>query len=239
MRRLLFRVADWYFRIPVGDELYRHVFAPLSISKRKGVLVDRFWNLDSTRPDMIEGSVAWSRLLPTSALVHGYGCKRAQVRNDRLKEREKFNPQNRSVYCGVYAFSAFSVRNLPRVANCPEILSANVVYKIEEGDIAHAALAVRIVDGVADVEEVKTIIVDRLWRAARGPTKHVCDCDREIVDHPSDWIKDASSGDAVIDPPFLQRWIQNIRFRVESRVLDILERKNFHEHQAENYLAGW
>ncbi len=219
--------------------LYRHAFAPVAVSKKKGLMPAKFWHLDATNPTIIEGSIAWSRLLPNTTLVHRYGCQRAEARNNRSKETGKFRPNNRQVYCGVYSFPAGAVRKLPGIESCSEIVGANVVYKIEEGDIAHAALVVRISPNTVNVEEIKTIIHDRLWRATGGPAKHVCDCDKDVPEHPSNFLDTAGSGlPAETQRGFVAQLARDIRFLVESGMLNALERRKYPAYQADHYLSG-
>jgi hypothetical protein len=62
--------------------------------------------------------------------------------------------------------------------------AAGVNHFIEYGEIAHAELRFILKPGITDKEGAKTAIVDQLWRACSGPLEFICECDREIADHP-------------------------------------------------------
>jgi hypothetical protein len=138
------------------------------------------------RDGSIEASLAWERYVPTTELIHGYGCRLASGINARKQAEGKTRAKNRHVYCGAYELKANAIRALAATEGLTEILSADVVHQIEHGEIAHTALRIILKpDAAVDVEGTKTAILDRLWNAFSGPLKHICNEDKDIREHPN------------------------------------------------------
>jgi hypothetical protein len=225
-------------KIPGGDELYRHAVHPAFLSKKQ-FAIGKFWNFGDTSGTVIEASLIWRRFAPVWQYVHSSGCDLAAARNARQNAKGSLTPKNRSAYCGAYGLKAKAIRNLSRIEGYPEVVGAQVVHKVEDTDIAHAALLFRIDANTTNVEDVKTAIFDRLWRSTRGPAKHVCECDTDIQPHPSEKLDLAPGGNyepAIL--PFAD-WFRRIRFRVESRLLKAFLDRDFASYQQSTYLGSW
>jgi hypothetical protein len=186
--------------IPSGDNLFRSAVFPLSFrNKGRSFHAANFMRLYSDSPGLIEASVIWERYAPNLECVHAFGCRLAARMNNAGGAAGK--PDAKRVYCGAYRFKARDVRTLFGNRQLPEIANANVCHAIEDGEIAHASLEIRLVDGVAGdaIEAVKTAIVDRLWHASLGPTRHACGVDWGLDPHPSNKLPDAPGGPYVDD----------------------------------------
>ena len=184
------------FLVPDDNNLFRHSVHPTSF-KGNNFAPEKHLKLNDVNGDerLIEASVAWQRYLPTTEHVHLYGCKLAFKRNEKARNNGKFKEKSRQVYCGAYQIKAHAVRSI--INELPEILNADVLHQIEDGEIAHIALLFRLEVGDFDVEAIKTAIIDRLCNASCGPLRHVCDCDRDLADHPSSKLPDAPMGGSV------------------------------------------
>jgi hypothetical protein len=116
--------------------------------------------------------------------------------NEKERETGKFKEKTRRIYCGAYELKAKAVFALAMADGLNEILSADVLHQVEDGEISHAALRIVLKsDSVSNVEGTKTAIIDRLWNACSGPLRHICDCDRDVADHPSSNLVAAPGGD--------------------------------------------
>ena len=161
------------FLVPDDNNLFRHSVHPTSF-KGNNFAPEKHLKLNDVNGDerLIEASVAWQRYLPTTEHVHLYGCKLAFKRNEKARNNGKFKEKSRQVYCGAYQIKAHAVRS--------------IINELPEMDV-----------GDFDVEAIKTAIIDRLWNASCGPLRHVCDCDRDLADHPSSKLPDAPMGGSV------------------------------------------
>jgi hypothetical protein len=168
-----------------GDSLFRQSIHPLSFKGKAFAWAKCLMFYDE--PDgLLLASLTWERYLPTTEAVHGYGCRLALRMNEKKRAAGKLKDGNRNVYCGAYQLKGRAIRALATAEGLNEVLSADVVHHVEEGEIAHADLRVVLKPGGApDIEGTKTAILDRLWNACSGPMKHICDCDRNIPEHPS------------------------------------------------------
>ncbi len=171
--------------IPDGDSLFRQSIHPLSF-KGKAFAWAKCLMLYDEPDGSLLASLTWERYLPTTEAVHDYGCRLAFRMNERKRIAGKLTDKNRNVYCGAYQMKGRAIRALVTVEGLNEVLSADVVHHVEEGEIAHADLRIVLKSGgVPDIEGTKTAILDRLWNASSGPMKHACDCDKNIAEHPS------------------------------------------------------
>jgi hypothetical protein len=170
-------------RIPDEDSLFRHSIYPVSF-KRDVFAVGKLWNLVVQSDGSLLGSLVWQRYAPREKHIHRHGCRLALRRNEGKRHEGTFKETNRQVYCGAYRISARSVRSLAS-DQLSGVLSAEVIHHIEDGEIAHSDLRVRLNQVPFDTEGTKTAILDRLWNACSGPMKHVCDSDWDISSHPN------------------------------------------------------
>ena len=180
--------------IPDVDSLFRHSVFPLSF--KGGVFAaEKFIKLYDHADGSLLASLAWERYVPTEDLVHGYGCRLASGINKKKQAAGKLTNKNRHVYCGAYQLTGEAIRALAASGGLDEILSADVVHHIEEGELAHTDLRIVLKPRVGlNIEGTKTMILDRLWNVCFGPLKHICDCDKDIAVHPSSSLIDAPAG---------------------------------------------
>ena len=203
--------------IPDGDSLFRHSIKPVSFKGKTFApqkLIALFGNAE-----VVQTSLAWQRYVPTTELVHSYGCRLALRRNDERKAEGTFKEKNRQVYCGAYQIKAVSIRALVGAEGLKEVVTVEVFHHVEEGEIAHTDLTIILnaKEGF-DVEGTKTAIVDRLWNACSGPLLHVCDCDDDLAPHPSSELITAPGGPYRDDRhDFLRLW-SIMRFRLYERL---------------------
>ena len=136
---------------------------------------------NDTNPRFIEASFVWERYAPLMSYVHAYGCRNSKRRNQQRGSR------SRDVYCGSYQLLASAIRGLENTTGLPEVATADVIHCIENNEIAHASLQIRLRDTVPedDLEGVKTAIVDRIWNCSRGPLRHACSGDKDLKPHPN------------------------------------------------------
>jgi hypothetical protein len=198
-------------RVGDRDSLFRHCIYPISV-KKTGLVLEKMWFFEAGVDGLLHGSLAWDRYLPTSKYVHGYGCRLAAGINERKKAAGKLNERNRHYYCGAYSLSGEAVRALATTPEIDEIVFADVVHLIEQGEIAHTDFRVRLKSGTANVEATKTAIIDRLWNACSGPLTHVCDCDKNILEHQSSNLPTAPIGDFIDSRSWLTRRWCLVRF---------------------------
>jgi hypothetical protein len=180
-------------RIADGDTLFRHSIHPVSFKGRVFVWEKCLHLVD--RPDGFLGSLAWERYLPTSELIHEYGCRLALRRNQKKRAEGRYKDKDRQIYCGAYQLRRRAIRNLGSADGLDEILYADAVHRIEEGEIAHTDLLIvlRPVENLHP-EGTKTAILDRLWNASSGPLRHTCDYDQDIPEHPKLRLATAPAG---------------------------------------------
>jgi hypothetical protein len=199
-------------RIPDGDNLFRFCTHPISFKGKTFEYGKAIWL--SEYPDRsLLTSLSWERFAPTAKLLHACGCRLALGINEKAKAKNKYKDKNKSIYCGAYQLRASAVRALPNAIGDVEF--ADVFHQIENGEIAHAALKIVLVPRHGlDIENTKTAIVDRLWNACGGPLRHVCECDREIHQHPSASLITAPGGAYVDTRSHISRFWSFIRYQV-------------------------
>jgi hypothetical protein len=169
-----------------GDSLFRQSVHPVSFRGGKAFAWAKCLMLYDEPDASLLASLTWDRYVPTTEAVHGYGCRLAFRMNEKKRIAGKLTDKNRNVYCGAYQLKGKAIRALATVEGLNEVLSADVVHHVQEGEIAHADLIIVLKPGgVADIEGTKTAILDRLWNACSGPMRHICDCDNNILEHPS------------------------------------------------------
>jgi hypothetical protein len=198
--------------LPKGNNIFRAVHYPLSFNKRNAFIVGKFIHLggDESR---IEMSVVWERYAPMVSYVHDYGCRTSTARNELKRSRGQ---SGRDVYCGAFQFKVHQVCDLVGIAQVPEIVHADVVHVIETDEIAHANIGIDLanVSNGGKLEELKTVIVDRLWQVSRGPLRHQCVCDQHLNPHPSNAIPNPPSGAYADDRPAVCRAWYIVRYWV-------------------------
>jgi hypothetical protein len=201
--------------IPNGENIYRSVIFPLSFGGKRTFQPHKFMALGSQpgKPHHIETSVIWERYAPFARFVHAFGCRLSAGQNSR---RSNPKPGTERIYCGAYRLKVDDVRELARTAGLPEIQLADVRHVIEHGEIAHASLEIELVASTdeAVIEDVKTGIVDRLWRASSGPDAHICKEDSHLDPHPNGRLASAPSGPYSDDRTIWQRLWCLFRFLV-------------------------
>lgn len=198
-------------RIPGGDSLFRHSIKPESF-KGKRFASEKLVYLSLASDGSILASVLWQRYAPTERHVHNAGCRTALRRNQQKGAEGRSGKGDRRVYCGAYQLKASAVRALVGAENLDEILSADVVHHIEEGEIAHANVRIILKPGV-DIAGTKTAIIDRLSNVWTGPLRHKCDCDLDIDPHPSLDLNTPSAGPYFDTRSGLSRLWYLIRFQ--------------------------
>lgn len=200
--------------------LFRHCVFPVSFSG-KAFKPEKYWRLYDAVNNTIEASVACERFAPDASFIHAYGCRLAAGMNvdEEKKNGASLSEKNRRVYCGAYALTVDSVRGLVGTENLPEISSANVVHKIENDEIAHAAVLIEVTPGYGSIEATKTAIIDRLWNATCGPLLHICDCDAKLNPHPSARLPQASAGSYIDSRTGLEKIWCKVRFRLYRFIL--------------------
>lgn len=166
---------DSLFRFCVYPTTYRsNAFAP-----------NKFINLIAEGDQRVVGSLAWEMYAPSLRHLHEYGCRIAAGINAQRLAEGKTKPKYRNVYCGAYQLTNEVIARLAKSDGLGEVLSATVVHKIENGELAHAELRICLRPGIkVDIEGTKTAIIDRLWNSCRGPLLHECECDEDIKEHP-------------------------------------------------------
>lgn len=195
--------------------MFRHCVFPIAFrGNPKTFAREKFIHLEPVN-GILMTSVAWEKCVPTKQLVHQYGCRLARGMNEKKLLQGKYKEKDRHVYCGAYQLLARDIRALPRSDGLEEIASADVIHAIENGEIAHANVAIILKDqNHPGVEGTKTAIVDRLWRACTGPMQHVCEDDEDIPHHPTSELIDGPSGKYKDGRSSLVRFCCNVRFRV-------------------------
>lgn len=205
-----------WMRIGDRDSLFRQSVFPISFRGKKFAF-DKFIRLEGQQDGTILASLTWERYVPTDGHVHGYGCRLAYRMNEGERARGRFEESRRRVYCGAYHLRGKSVRALAHTDGLDAVLSADVVHRVENGEIAHTDLRVHLQPGAtAHVEATKTMIVDRLWSACSGPLRHICDCDIDLAEHPSTYLATPPGGDYIDTRSSIRRLWCLVRFRVLS-----------------------
>ena len=169
-----------------NDYVYRPIVFPLAFQRRNVFVTSKVFHFNMSQAGMLKGSLAWERFVPTTAHVHEFGCRLVSKRNERKRMAQgTLSQKDRQVYCGFYGLNAKSIRALVDTEELNEVIRADVVHLVEDGEIAHAELIIELAAGVIDIEDTKTAIFDRLWNASRGPRTHVCFSDIDLNEHPS------------------------------------------------------
>jgi hypothetical protein len=181
--------------IPDGDSLFRQSVFPLAF-KGPRYAHQKLLKLDYDEGSRsLLGSLTWGRYVPTTEFIHRYGCRLAFHMNEKSRAAGKFKEKDRRVYCGAYELKGKAIRALATSDELDEVLSADVVHHVEEGEIAHTDLRIVLKPGSANIEGTKTAIVVALWGGCSGPLRHKCDCDRGMAEHPSSSLTTAPAGD--------------------------------------------
>jgi hypothetical protein len=110
------------------------------------------------------------------------------------------------------------VRRLANMEGLNEIAAAEVTHLIEDGEISHTELRFIFKSGDIDIEGTKTAIVDRLWNACSGPLRSICECDRDILNHPSADLERGPLGEYTDARGRLARVWYLVRFHVCGRL---------------------
>lgn len=184
----------------IGEDvsLFRGIHYPTAFHDERVRVLDtsKSINLNYNKStNTIEASVVWQMLAPRMSDVHRYGRRLSAERQAR---------QKLDVYCGVYQVTVARLREKCLDPNAPELTAIDAVHAVEKGELSHANLYFTLAPGIndADLEDVKTFIVDRMWHALRGPVRHVGPASQYIADHPNEKLHDAPGG-AYIDE---RRW---------------------------------
>ena len=162
--------------------------------------------------------------MPRFGDVHAFGCRLSEKRNEMMRNKGRTKAKDRRIYCGAYMFTVDAVRQLGGTKGLPEVVSADVVHRIEDGEVAHAALLIKLHPATTNVEGAKTAIFDRLWQVTGGPLKHTCECDHDVKDHPSQNLKSAAMGvpeDAPIRTGLSRSWHER-KFRYDCKLAQAL-----------------
>lgn len=200
-------------RIADDDSLFRHSVYPVAFKKGAHDW-DKYWYLTNQANGFL-GSLAWEKYVPTTELVHEYGCRLASCRNEKKLTSGNYKDRDRQVYAGAYKLTAKAIRELSSAEGLAEILSADVVHHIENGEIAHADLKIVLKPGGDfHIAATKTAVIVQLMNSCSGPLKHVCDCDHDILDHPSSRLVTAPAGPYSDHRSQFLRWWCIIRFQI-------------------------
>ena len=203
--------------IPDGDSLFRQSVYPIAFRGSRYAHQKLLkLNYDEGSGSLL-ASVTWERFVPTPELIHGYGCRLAFRMNEKERTRtaDKLKEKNRRVYCGAYELKGKAIRALANSDELNEILSADVIHRVEDGEIAHTDLRIILrLERVVNIEGTKTAIVDRLWSNCSGPLRHICDCDKGMAEHPSSSLTDAPAGAYSDTRSFFFRLWYIVRFQI-------------------------
>jgi hypothetical protein len=195
-----------------SDNLFRHCIHPVSFKSGR-FIPEKAIKLYPEPDGALLASVVWQRFVPTTELLHDYGCRLADGINEKERAAGTYKQKNRKIYCGAYQLGADAVRALPN--HLDEIVFAEVFHHIEEGEIAHADLLIVLKLGIdLNIEGTKTAIVDRLWNSFCGPLKHICDCDKDTELHPSTLLPRAPNGDYSDNRSKILRFWSIVRYRI-------------------------
>ncbi len=196
--------------------MFRCVVFPIPFAKNKVFKPQRFIQLYPEGEGLLMGSLTWHRLTPELRHLHGYGCRLARRMNAKAKEKD--SPK---LYCGAYSFAVTDVRQLVGADNLSQVTSADVIHKIEDGEVAHAEIRIQFQSNGTQtaITGTKTAIVDRLWNASRGALKHTCACDADTKPHPSELLHAGPRGEYVDKRSRAVRFCHVFRFWLEGRLL--------------------
>ena len=198
--------------IPDDDNLFRFCTHPVSF-KGKVFSTAKFLLIQPQPDGSFLASLVWERFVPTVGHVHCAGCRLARGMNQNKLNAGKYKAGNKSVYCGAYRVRAGAIRALPAEVSAVEF--ADVVHRTESGELAHTDLRIKLYPGPdSNIEGTKTQILDRLWNACCGPLRHICECDKEVIPHPSAALLNAPFGACSDTRSWLERWFSLIRYRV-------------------------
>lgn len=176
---------------PIGDDqsLYRPVVHPLAFTS-KAFDIQNMFHLQSEDDKTIVTSLVWQHFLPNEGALHEYGCRLANGMNQGIINRKGLlKEKERRAYCGSYQLTANVIRALAKTDELSEVAVADVLHEIENDEVAHINLKVTVrADWTGSITSTMTAIVDRLWRACRGPLKHTCPYDLDLSPHPSEGL---------------------------------------------------
>jgi len=201
-------------RVADTDSLFRLSTHPIAfkIQKKKLVFASaKVMNIKKQDDGSWASSFAWERYVPTTELVHDYGCRLSLGINNAARNSGTYEDSTRNIYCGAYQLRASDVRELPTAVD--DVVSADVYHLIENDEFAHAHLRV-ILGGKLPIEGTKTAILVRLWEACYGPLTHVCDCDKQIDPHPYLALEPGPQGPYHDTRSRFERWRAVMGFRV-------------------------
>jgi hypothetical protein len=167
-------------------------------------------------------SLAWERFVPTSRYVHLHGCRLAFRINKKKMDKGTFKEKNRHIYCGAYQLKSKAIRDLPAANELDEVLSADLVHRVEDGELAHTDLRIVLKprEGLG-VEGTKTAILVHLWNVCSGPLRHKCECDRNADPHPSSKLEVPPSGEYRDTRSLLNRIWSFVRFQIANLVANL------------------
>lgn len=201
-------------RISDRDSLFRQTIHPITF-RGKAFAPEKFLKLYDRDDGSLLASLTWERYVPTAKLVHDYGCRLASRMNERLPGKSK--DRRKYIYCGAYQTKGGAIRALPDADGLDDVLSADVVHHIEYGELAHTDLRIVLKSNPSfNVEGTKTAILDRLWTGCCGPLRHKCECDADVIDHPSTGLDTPPGGIYFDTRSFLSRVLCVLRFHVYS-----------------------
>ncbi|WP_316192422.1 MULTISPECIES: hypothetical protein [unclassified Bradyrhizobium] len=170
-------------RIKGVDVVFRSAVDPNFRGKKKAFDAKQFLRLAATS-NGFETSLVWQYLAPSLYEVHAFGARLATSLNQSDNGK-------RCVYCGFYALSVDDVRSLVGAENLDEVCAADVTHKVENGEIAHAALEVVV---SAKRPDTRTALVDRLWNSITGPVRCVLSSDEDLSPHPCELLSAPPKG---------------------------------------------
>jgi hypothetical protein len=196
-----------YRSIPNGDLLFRHAIFPNCYSKQRFVPEKvMYLKLKEGTENVLVGSLAWQKYVPTEKDVHDHGCRVARTMNRQFRAKGTPPSNTRFLYCGAYQMEARAIRALRNIDQLPEVLSSHVVHHIEEGEVAHTDLVVVLKQNqVTHLSGTKTAISVSLWNFSSGPLIHTCECDRDVAPHPNNKMSSAPGGGCV---DVRSRWLR-------------------------------
>ncbi len=152
-----------------GDNVFRASIYPL-FSGGGRFVPGKMLNISEEQDGSLLTSLVWERYAPSSKYVHAFGQRLADKMNaNMLAKHRKISEKNRKIYAGAYQITAQLIRDMGNGIEVPNVESADVIYHIEDGEIAHADLRIYLKNEIQDAEGIKTEIVDYIWRECSGP----------------------------------------------------------------------
>lgn len=202
-------------RISDSALLFRHVIFPIAY-KNKRFAYERFIKIYEEHDGTLLASLAWERYLPTIRHVHDYGLRLAEFMNDAERAKGRYKENSRRIYSGAYQLSARNIRALGAIDGQLAALIAfvDVLHHIENGEIAHTDLIIRLQPDLPDIEGAKTAIVDRLWNLCFGPLRHEMVDGSDITLHSGQQLPTGPSGAYNDKRSLFARYLALIRFKI-------------------------